>query len=119
MYPVSLPRKSRHRAGVYMLLLLFVLGYEVLCLLKRLTKHKKYRAECPRNFVFEFGSKSEYPYSAKIPPNFGICFRRFSVYFWGDTPLKVDFVTILAQLGSIWDAKGLPNAIYRQITTPK
>ncbi len=44
----------------------------VLCLLTRPTKRKKYRAECPIHFVFEFWSKSEYPYSAKKSPNFGI-----------------------------------------------
>ena len=115
------PRRGIHVVVFFLSLGGFPLGYEgpVLCLLKRLTKRKKYRAECPRHFVFEFGSKSEYPYSAKIPPNFGSFSRRCSVYFGGNTPLKVHFVAILAQLGSIWDAKGLPNAICRQITSPK
>ena len=109
------PRRGIHVVVFFLSLGGFPLGYEgpVLCLLKRLTKRKKYRAECPRFFVFEFGSKSEYPYSAKIPPNFGSFSRRCSVYFGGNTPLKVHFVAILAQLGSIWDAKRLPNAIYR------
>ncbi len=115
------PRRGIHVVVFFLSLGGFPLGYEgpVLCLLKRLTKRKKYRAECPRFFVFEFGSKSEYPYSAKIPPNFGGFSRRCSVYLGGVPPIKVDFVAILAQIGSIWDAKGLPNAIYRQITTQK
>ncbi len=37
--------------------------------LKRPTKRKKYRAECPIHFVFEFWSKSEYPYSASVSQN--------------------------------------------------
>ena len=33
--------------------------------------------------------------------------------------MKVHFVTILARPGSIWDAKGSPNAIAYQIPSPK
>ena len=81
----------------------------VLCLLKRPTKRKKYRAERPIIVVFEFWSKGEYPYSAKMSPNSVFVSVDVRYILEGVPPIKVDCVTILAQLSSIWDAKGLPQ----------
>ena len=93
----------------------------VLCLLKRPTKSKTYRAECPRCYVFEFGSKSEYRYSAKVSPKLCFCSADFCIFCTGGggAPPKRRLCSILAQLGSILDAKGLPPMQFTTKLLPK
>ena len=93
----------------------------VLCLLKRPTKSKTYRAECPRCYVFEFGSKSEYRYSAKVSPKLCFCSADFCIFCTGGGghPLNVDFVPFWLNLAPFWTPRGSPQCNLQQNYRPK